>query len=120
MAHGVSLVSLMVARPGPQACRRLTRPGRYRSLPPRPGHTSGHSRGRGLSPCLLSAIPSTWRSPTARAPVGSPRRHRRQPRHALPAGDRVVALREVVGMARAAILLICPPGEGVPMRLFVN
>jgi len=29
-----------------------------------------------------------------------------------PTGGRVAALREVVGMARPAILLICPPGEG--------
>jgi len=30
----------------------------------------------------------------------------------------VVALREVVGIARVAILLICPPGEGAPLATF--
>ncbi len=52
-----------------------------------------------LSP-PASAIPSTWRSPTARTPAGSPRRHRGWLRQALPAGGRAVALREVDGMAR--------------------
>jgi hypothetical protein len=35
-----------------------------------------------------------------------------RPTHAPPTGGRVVALGEVVGMARVAILETCPPGEG--------
>jgi hypothetical protein len=95
---------------------------------------SGRRRfGRPLRECSAdtahaSAIPSTWRSPTARRPGGSPRRNRRPTRSALPLGRRVVALREVGGMARlplhlptvagapfGAIPETCPPGEGAPV-----
>ena len=47
-------------------------------------------------------IPSTWRSPTARHPGGSPRRNRCLARLALPPGCRAVALGEVSGMPHPA------------------
>lgn len=53
MAHGVSLVPSMVARPGPLPCRCLTRPVGCRAISTSPGHTSGHKPGP-RSPHLLS------------------------------------------------------------------
>jgi hypothetical protein len=74
-------------------------------------------------PC---GIPSTWRSPTARRPGGSPRRDRQWPRVALPPGRRVVALgggrRDATPCPYPAqsrsrwwpvILETCLPGEGM-------
>jgi len=63
----------------------------------------------------LSAVPSTWRSPTARPLVGGLDATAGRPTQAPPTSGLVVALGEVVGTARAAILLICPPGEGTPL-----
>jgi hypothetical protein len=76
----------------------------------------------GMGPC---GIPSTWRSPTARRPGGSPRRDWRRSRGTLPLGRRVVALGEVDGMPHpvhpgpvppclwTAIPEACPPGKGI-------
>ena len=83
------------------------------SAPPHPlPHVSGSTGASwlqiwsrpGYPPTLAppaSAIPSTWRSPTARSTAGSIRHDRVRPRPALArAVGRVVALREVVRTAR--------------------
>jgi hypothetical protein len=56
---------------------------------------TAHTRPRNdlgsLPRSLPSAIPSTWRSPTARTPVGGPLAAAGRPTHAPPTGGRVVA-----------------------------
>ena len=75
-----------------------------RRLPTNPGGRPG--------PRLSSAIPSTWRSPTARSPAGSPRRNRRP---TSPSSARGRPCGSPPGGRRDGTLLIletCPPGEG--------
>ena len=60
---------------------------------PAPGMLRPHARG-------ASAISSTWQRPTARHPGSSSPPNRRRPCQACAPGCRVVALREVVVMAR--------------------
>jgi hypothetical protein len=54
------------------------------------------------APRLASAMPSTWRSPTARTFVGSPRRHGHQPRQVMAAGGPCGSPPGVVGWHAAS------------------
>ena len=59
-------------------------------------------RSSAVPHAVPSAIPSTWRSPTARQPESSISPSRRQACQALPSGCGVVALWEVDGMPHPA------------------
>lgn len=62
----------------------------------------------------LRGIPSTWRSPTARRPGGSPRCNRQPGSAALPPGRRVVALRG----GRRGVALRHPRDAARPARAY--
>ena len=112
----------------PRTVTRRAVPADRRAVPCHPVRTGVGTGGAFLvsrRPLILPTlgsrgIPSTWRSPTARRPGGSPRRHRRPCSPALPPGRRVVALGEVVGVPRSGIPETCPPGEGNFNFLAVN
>ena len=71
------------------------------------------TRALAAAPPIASAIPSTVAQPDRADACGQPSTQTAAGLlEALPAGGRMVAVREVVGMARP-ILLICPPGEGM-------
>jgi hypothetical protein len=83
-------------------------------------------RGNGITGDLARwgscGIPSAWRSPTTRRPMGSPRRNRCVPHVALPLDCRVVALGEAGGMLQPAQAqpqrFLCPaiPEDCPPRR----
>ena len=83
-----------------------------------PARRVSHARRMGAASC--ATCPGSFRVPSRQPGAARPRgrswaaldAHRSRPCGALPTSDRVVALREVVGMARTPIPETCPPGEG--------